>query len=291
MRRLPPLLLRVGVTLAAVLVACLVGWALWVWYEETPWTRDAAVAADIVQVAPDVSGLVSEVHVADNQAVRRGDLLFIIDQVRFQLALQDAQAVVASRLATLNNAESNLRRYEQLTSTEISRQQVEQALATEQSARGNYDQALADRNTAALNLDRTRVTAPVNGIITNFDLRPGDYVTTGHAVMPLVDTDTLRVDAYFEETKLPGIEVGDHARVWLMGQPQMIAGHVASIAGGVAQQQRSSSPTLLANINPTFTWVRLAQRIPVRIILDHVPPGVRVIPGRTATVYVRPQGD
>jgi RND family efflux transporter MFP subunit len=281
-----PLAIRVATTLAAVLVAAFVGWRLWIYYEIAPWTRDARVSADIVGVTPDVSGLVSEVHVHDNQPVRRGDLLFIVDPARFELALRQAQAVVASREATLQQAVRDFNRYSALTTTEISRQQVEQAQATEETAAAGFQQAVADRDLAQLNLDRSRITASVNGIISNFGLRPGDYVTAGQPVTALVDTDSLRIDAYFEETRLRRIHPGDRVGIRLMGVPERLSGHVQSIAGGIEDRERQSSPNLLANINPTFDWVRLAQRIPVRIALDDVPPDVRVIPGRTATVDV-----
>jgi RND family efflux transporter MFP subunit len=279
-------LVRVAVTLAAVVVAVLIGWRLWIYYEEDPWTRDARVSADIIGVTPDVSGLVSAVKVADNQTVHRGDLLLVVDPARFDLALRQADSVVASRLATLEQAVRDLNRYKALTTSEISRQQLEQAQATEEGAAATYQQAIADRDVAKLNLDRTQIHAPANGIITNFDLQPGDYVTAGHPVTALVDTDSLRVDAYFEETRLPRIHIGDHVRMRLMGESGRLTGHVESIAGGIEDRERQSGANLLANINPTFNWVRLAQRIPVRITLDNVPAGVRVIPGRTATVDV-----
>jgi RND family efflux transporter MFP subunit len=288
MRRFSALPIRIAVTLVAVAVAALIGWRLWLYYERAPWTRDAYVSADIVGVTPDVSGLVSDVRARDNQAVHRGDVLFVIDRARFDLALRQAQAVVANRLATLQQAERDLTRYSSLTSTEVSRQQVEQTQAAQQIAAANYQQAMADRDLAALNLQRTQVTAPVNGIVSNFDLRPGDYVTTGRPVFAMVDTDSLRVDAYFEETRLPGIRIGDRVQIRLMGEPARLGGHVESIAGGVANRESQSGANLLANVNPTFDWVRLAQRIPVRIVFDQVPAGVWLIPGRTATVAVIP---
>ncbi|MEA2738818.1 MAG: hypothetical protein QOH05_2125 [Acetobacteraceae bacterium] len=281
-----PLAARVATTLVAVLIAAFIGWRLWVYYEESPWTRDARVSADVVGVAPDVSGLVSDVRVRDNQMVHRGDLLFVIDQARFELALRHAEATVASRQATLQQAERDLKRYDALTNGAVSRQEVDQAQAVDAGAVATLQQAIADRDLAKLNLDRARVTASVNGIITNFDLRPGDYVTAGRPVTALVDTDSLRVDAYFEETRLPRIHVGDHVRIRLMGVPERLTGHIESIAGGIMDRERQSGGSLLANINPTFDWVRLAQRIPVRIALDEVPAGVQVIPGRTATVDV-----
>ncbi|PPQ32651.1 efflux RND transporter periplasmic adaptor subunit [Rhodopila globiformis] len=286
MRRWSALPIRIAVTLVAVAIAGLIGWRLWVYYELSPWTRDARISADIVGVTPDVSELVSEILVRDNQTVKRGDVLFVIDQARFKLALRHAEGVVAARKATLDRAEQDLVRYESLAAGAISRQVVDEARTTQAGAQAGYDQALADRDLAQLNLDRTRVIASVNGIITNFDLRPGDYVTAGHPVTALVDTDTLRIDAYFEETRLSGIHPGDRVEIRLMGVPERLYGHVESISGGIADRSRQQTGHLLANVNPTFDWVRLAQRIPVRIKFDNVPAGIRLIPGRTATVTV-----
>ncbi len=153
-----------------------------------------------------------------------------------------------------------------------------------------YQQALAARDTAALNLARSEVRASVNGFVTNFDMRPGDYVDAGKPLFALIDSDSFYVDGYFEETKLPRIRVGDPARVYLVGEDAVIEGHVQSIAGGIADRERQGSADLLANVNPTFSWVRLAQRVPVRIALDHVPPDVHLVSGRTATVVVLEPG-
>ena len=141
---------------------------------------------------------------------------------------------------------------------------------------------------AKLNLERSEVRASVNGPITNFDLKPGNYVTAGKGVAALIDQDSLHVDGYFEETKLPLIHVGDRATVHMMGEDRDIIGHVESIAGGIEDRDRTDGTNLLANVNPTFSWVRLAQRIPVRIALDHVPEGLRLVAGRTSTVVINP---
>jgi multidrug resistance efflux pump len=132
------------------------------------------------------------------------------------------------------------------------------------------------------------VTSPVDGTVTNVGLEPGDYVTTGKGVMALVDSATLRIEGYFEETKLPKIHIGDRVQVRLMGEPRLLTGRVESIAAGIADRERTDSPDLLANINPTFNWVRLAQRVPVRVKPDPVPPGVQLVIGRTATVTIGP---
>ena len=279
-------ILRFGLTAVAVVAAVAVGMHLWAYYMDAPWTRDGHVRADVVQVAPDVSGFVTDVLVHDNQRVQRGDVIFRIDRARFELALRQADAIVAGRRASLDQANADLNRYRALTDLATSQQKQEQVLATQQEAQASYDQAVADRGVAQLNLDRSEVHASVNGIITNMDLRPGAYVTAGHGVMALVDTDTLRVEGYFEETKLPRIHVGAPVRIRLMGDARPLTGHVESIAAGIEDRDRSQGTNLLANVNPTFNWVRLAQRIPVRIVLDDISDRALLVTGRSATVEV-----
>lgn len=279
---------RFGVTLVVVVIAALVGWRLWTYYMIEPWTRDGRVRADVVGLAPDVSGLVAEVLVRDNQDVHAGDVIFRVDRARFQVAVQQAEAVVANRMATVQEANREAERYAALPNIAVSQEKQQQTATALQQAAAAYQQAQADLALAKLNLDRTEVKATVNGVITNFDLRPGDYVTAGHAVTALVDTDSIHVDGYFEETKLGAIHPGDPATVRLLGREPPLAGRVESIAGGIEDRERGSSSNLLANITPTFSWVRLAQRVPVRVTLDTLPPGVRLLPGQTATVIINP---
>lgn len=290
MTRLGTLPGRLAVTLVVTAIAAVVGWQLWIYYMDAPWTRDGGVRADTVQVAPDVSGLVSEVLVKDNQTVKRGDVLFRIDPVRYELALYKAEAVVASKQASMDEAVREMNRALSLTIDSIAVQSQQQYTADAAEARAAFNQAAAERDVARLDLERSTVRATVNGVIANFSMRPGDYVTAGTAVFALIDSDSLYVAGYFQETKLPAISIGDRARVQLMGESRLIDGHVQSIAGGIADRNLSSSPSLLANVTPTFSWVRLAQRIPVRIALDNVPDGVRLIVGRTASVVVEAQG-
>ncbi len=277
---------RLAVTLLTAAIAVVVGWQLWVYYMEAPWTRDGTVRADVVKIAPDVSGLVSEVLVRDNQDVRKGQVLFRIDPVRFQYALDQATANVTAKESAAQEAAREMNRYRQLTNLEVSTEEQQQSSAKAIEAAAAYQQAVADRNVAQLNLDRSQVRASVDGTVTNFSMRPGDYVTAGAPIFALIDSDSIYVAGYFEETKLPQIRAGDRARVRLMGESQLIEGHVQSIAGGVADRERQASSDLLANIAPTFNWVRLAQRVPVRIAVDHVPPGVHLLVGRTASVEV-----
>jgi multidrug resistance efflux pump len=276
---------RVALTLAFVAAGLVGAWYLWDHYEREPWTRDGRVRADVVQVAPDVSGLVTDVMVHDNQPVRKGDVLFVIDQPRYRLALQQAEAVVANQQAVVDEArreDARNRGLGNLVSTEI-KQQGASKLAE---AEAGLAQAVTARDIAALNLDRTTVVASVNGVLANVELRPGDYAAAGRPVFALIDGDSLHVDGYFEETKLPRIHLGDPVTVEIMGDRRLLNGHVQSISGGIEDRERGPSANLLPNVSPTFNWVRLAQRIPVRIILDRPPPDVRLIAGRTATVTV-----
>ena len=251
-----------------------------------PWTRDGRVRADVVQIAADVPGLISDVYVHDNEKVSKGQQLFRIDQRRFQYALDQAKADVASDQTDLDQTKRDLVRSKTLTSIAITQQQVEKAQQAVDVAQAKLDAAKAALDVARLNLERSTVVAPVNGIVTNFDLLPGRYVNVGTAVFALIDSDSFRVEGYFEETKLRRIRVGEDATVKLIGDWRVLSGHVESIAYGIEDQSRSTSSELLASVNPTFSWVRLAQRIPVRIKLDDVPPDLLLVAGRTATVSV-----
>ncbi|MDR3436529.1 HlyD family secretion protein [Telmatospirillum sp.] len=277
---------RVIATLTVVAIAGVVISSLWSYYIDAPWTRDGRVRADIVNVAPDVSGLVSDVLVHDNQQVHRGDVLFTIDRARFKLAVDQAQAVVESRRATLRRTTQDMDRYNSLSDIAASRQKQEQATADTQVAAAQYQQAVADLDLAKLNLERSVVRASVDGALTNFSMQPGQYVSLGKGVAALVATSSLHVDGYFEETRLPRIHVGDAVSIHLMGETCSLRGHVESIAVGTEDRERTESADMLANINPTFSWVRLAQRIPVRVALDAVPPNAQLVVGRTATVVV-----
>jgi RND family efflux transporter MFP subunit len=277
---------RFALTGVVALVALWAGTKLWDYYMNEPWTRDGHVRADVVPVAPDVSGFVTDVLVNDNQPVRRGDVLFRIDRARYEIALKQAEAVLLGKRAMLDEANADLARYSALTpGVVVSKQRMDQVIATQGSAQAAYDQAVADLGLAKLNLERSEVRAAVNGVVTNMELRPGTYLTPGKGVLALLDSDTLRVEGYFEETKLPRIHLGDAVNVRLLGSGHPLRGRVESIAAGIEDRDRSAGATLLANVNPTFNWVRLAQRVPVRIALDRAEAS-ELVAGATATVEV-----
>jgi len=280
-------LMRWSITTLIVLAATLVAIQLWNRYETAPWTRDGHVYADVVRVSPDISGLVTEVAVHDNEVVHKGQLLFVVDRPRYTDALAQADAAIASARATLEQARRVARR-DRVLGELVATEAREEDDAKVQTSLAALNQTLAARSTAQLNRDRTAVHASVNGYVTNLSLRPGDYLGAGTEALAMIDLDSIRIEAYLEETKLRHVEVGDRARIRLMGDEEDLSGHVESIAGGIADDQRSNSPNLLAAVNPTFTWVRLAQRIPVRVHVDRMPPGTRLILGRTATVSILP---
>jgi RND family efflux transporter MFP subunit len=277
---------RFIVTMAAVAVACVLGWRLWQHYEVEPWTRDGRVKADVVQVAPDVTGQVTNVLVRDNQQVKIGDVLFEVDRARFELALRQAEAAEQAQRATLDQALKESRRNNDLRDL-VSAETREQGSSRVDQLRAALAQAVVARDVAKLNLQRTRVVSPVNGTVSNLDLRTGSYVSAGRAVLALIDSDSYYVEGYFEETKLPAIQIGDAVVVLPMGESLRLKGHVESLSGGVADRDRSTSSNLLSSVNPTFNWVRLAQRIPVRIKLDALPAGARLVAGQTVTVDVQ----
>lgn len=277
---------RVLLTCAFVGIAGVLGWHVWDYYMNQPWTRDGKLRADVVRLTTDVAGIVSETDVHDNQKVKAGDVIFKIDSARFALAKRQAEAEVASAQATLRQALADLALYQRLGEGSVTRQKIDQAQTSVDQARAAQQTASVSLGTAELNLERSTVRASVNGTITNFSLQPGDYISTGSAVTALVDSDSYYVDGYFEENKLDRIRVGDRAQVGLMGTDEVLTGHVAGVAAGIEDRERSDTGGALANINPTFTWVRLAQRVPVRIALDEVPAGTVLIAGRTASVRI-----
>lgn len=269
------------------IVAILVGRVLWVHYMDEPWTRDGRVRAEVVNIAPDVSGAVVELPVHDNQFVHKGDLLMQIDPSHYQIAVEQAQAAVAARKAELTMRQDDARRRADMDSQVVSQESRENASHTANSAQAQYEQATAALDAAKLNLERTRVISPVDGYITNLQVFQGDYATAGQAKLAVVDSHSFWVYGYFEETKLPRVKVGNKADIKLMSGGTL-EGHVESISRGIYDRDNPQSRELLADVNPTFNWVRLAQRVPVRIHIDKVPDGMILSAGTTCTVVVKP---
>src|ERR1700686_4666961 len=271
------------ITLGTVAVAALLAWAMWQAYMGAPWTRDGTVRAYVVTMAPEVAGRIVKLPVSDNQFVHKGDVLFEIDPSDYRIALERAQAQAQRDGAALDYARANEGRQATLEGEGWVSKNIYQQVA---STLHQLEAAVAvDRATIAkaqLDLSRVVIRSPVNGYVTNLLAQLGDYATVGQKLISLVDTDSFWIDGYFEETSLGRIHEHDSATVKLMGYSQLVRGHARGIDIPNAQPDRAG----LASVNPIFTWVRLAQRVPVRISIDQVPDGVRLVQGMTATVEV-----
>jgi multidrug resistance efflux pump len=279
---------RVLFTLVLLISVGLVGYDMAVYYLYSPWTRDGRVRADVVTVAADVSGYVTDLRVHSNQSVKKGDILFVVDQARYRIALADAEAALATRLAQYQMLKQQYERRTKLTlNLSITPEDLENAHRQTDAANASYQQTIADRDLAVLNLKRTEVRATVNGFVTNLNLQNGDYASPGKAMLALIDSDSYYVDAYLEETKIPQVKIGSPATIRLMNGSPGLQGSVEGIAHGISDYDNKVGPELLDSVNPTFTWVRLAQRVPVRIRITNVPPDVLVSAGMTCTVVLK----
>jgi multidrug resistance efflux pump len=252
----------------------------------SPWTRDGTVRADVVSIAPEVSGTVIDVKVSDNQFVHKGDVLHVIDPTRFRLALSQAQATAESRKQNMQVLQMQSARRAKLSDLAASSEEKEHYRGGAAAAVADYNEALAEVEIAKVNLERSVIRSPVNGYVTNLLLRRGDYATSGQASVSVVDSDSFWIAGYFEETKLAEIHLGDPAQIKLMGFDGIIAGHVESLARGITDKNGNSGNEGLATVDPVFTWVRLAQRFPVRIHIDRVPPGIELAMGMTGTISI-----
>jgi multidrug resistance efflux pump len=277
-------------TLGTVMVAALLAWAMWQAYMGAPWTRDGTVRAYVVTMAPEVAGRIVKLPVTDNQFVHKGDVLFEIDPADYRIALESAQAQAKRDAAALDYARANEGRQATLEGEGWVSKNLYQQSA---SALHQLEAAVAvDRAAIAkaqLDLSRVVIRAPVNGYVTNLLAQLGDYANVGQRLIALVDADSFWIDAYFEETSLGRILEGDPATVKLMGYSRLVRGHVGGVARGINIPNAQPDQAGLASVNPIFTWVRLAQRVPVRIHIDQLPDGVRLVAGMTATVQIDPR--
>ena len=279
-------ILRYVITLSVVGLALFLGLKLWNNYMNSSWTRDGRVRAEVVMIAPDVSGLVSDVAVIDNQFVRKGDLLFQIDKVRFEHALADVKAMSQLRKAEYEMKQNQYLRRAALSDEVISEENRNDAKLEVSVAKAKYEETLVQIETAELDLKRTSIKAPCDGWVSNLLMRKGDYIQRGESHMAMIKKDSFWVYGYFEENKLSLLHVGEEARMNMLGTDYIVRGHIESIASGISDRDNVTDQRLLANVNPTFTWVRLAQRIPVRIHIDSVPKGFTLAAGMTCSVSI-----
>jgi multidrug resistance efflux pump len=336
------------VTLLVSAVAVVLGWAMWNAYMGAPWTRDGAVRAYVVTMAPQVAGQIVELPIIDNKYVHKGDLLMVIDPINYQIAVRQAEAAVKQAEASVQNIDAQIavqeaqinanqaqvdraqaalvfakqqaERYVKLerdgwgtvqdaqqygsqlreqyaavkTTLEnltLVQRQIASLKAQQLSAEASLERAQAQLRQAQVNLTRTHIVSPVDGYVTNLLAQLGDYVDVGVNTISIVDANSFWIDGYFEETNLAPIRVGDPAEIKLMGYSQIVSGHVDSIAREINVANAQPNGQGVATVNPIFTWVRLAQRIPVRIHIDRIPEGLVLVAGMTATVQIDARRD
>ncbi len=282
-------ILALSITFVTVALAVWLGHAMWDAYMVAPWTRDGTVRAYVVTMAPEVSGRIVALPVADNQFVHKDQVLMVVDPTDYEIAVRLDEAAVQQAQVNMENAEREAKRRRELTTLSVTVEERQTYETQAVSAQAQYQQAVANLDQARVNLERTVIHSPVNGWVTNLLAQRGDYATAGKNELSLVNADSFWVDGYFEETNLDQIHVGDPAKIKLMGYPQTLRGHVDSIASAINVANAQPNGQGVATVNPIFTWVRLAQRIPVRIHIDSMPPGVVLAAGMTATVQIDPR--
>ncbi|MET3816505.1 p-hydroxybenzoic acid efflux pump subunit AaeA [Pantoea sp. UYEF8] len=281
---------RYAITILLVIIAVVIIFRAWVFYTESPWTRDAKFAADVVAISPDVTGLITDVPVHDNQLVKKGDTLFVVDRPRYQKALDQAQADVEYYQALVSEKRREAGRRNQLGTSAMSREAIDQANNDLQTSEHQLAKSVATRDLAKIDLERTTVKAPSDGWVTNLNVYEGEFITRGSVAVALVQQHSFYVLAYLEETKLHGVERGFRAEVTPLGSNVVLRGTVDSVAAGVTNSSSSVDSKGMATIDSNLEWVRLAQRVPVRIRLDQ-QPGNRFPAGTTATVVITGQAD
>ncbi len=281
---------RVGLTSIVVLIAVAVVLYKYWDYVTNPWTRDGQVRAQVIQINPRVTAPIVNLPIKDNQFVKAGDLLFEIDPRTFESAVKEAQAELNQAQVQVNEAKDQADRARRIRKREagaISKQELtskENALRAAQATALNKQASLED---AQLDLEFTQVKAPVDGYVTNLNLRLGSQAVADQAALALVDVNSYWIHGFFRENYIEGIRSGDRAIVTLMSYPDKpLEGRVDSIGWGIYQSDGSSGSDLLPSISATFEWIRLAQRVPVRIHLTSVPEEVKLRVGTTASVLV-----
>ncbi|SCB09628.1 RND family efflux transporter, MFP subunit [Bradyrhizobium shewense] len=274
-------------TVAIALIAILISAATWQHYVTAPWTRNGSVRVLVANVAPQVAGKIVELRVADNQFVHKGDVLYVIDPFDFEVAVHVGKALVDQRAADLEVKRAEFDRRQHLTDLATTPEEQQIFAGNAMQAKAAYEAAAHQLAQAELNLKRTNVVSPVDGYVTNLLLRVGDYAVTGVSNVSVIDSSSFWIDGYFEETKMARICVGDRAEAQLIGYAKPILGHVKTVTRGISVSNATAGTQGLPNVDPIYTWVRLAQRVPVRVAIDTVPPDVPLVSGMTATVTIR----
>ncbi|QMI05088.1 HlyD family secretion protein [Citrobacter sp. RHB25-C09] len=273
-------------TILIAMVALMAGWALWNYYMQSPWTRDGKIRAEQVNISAQVSGRIVDLKVKDNQYIQAGDLLFTLDKTPFQIAELNAQAELAKAQSELARANHEANRRRHLTQNVISAEELDTANMNVKAMQASVEAAQATLKQAEWQLGQTDIRSPVSGWVTNLSTRIGNFATAGQPIFALVDSQSFFVMGYFEETKLRHIRVGAPARITLYSGNTKLQGHVSSIGRAIYDQSVESDSGLVPDIKPNVPWVRLAQRVPVRITFDKLPEDVTLVAGTTCSVAI-----
>lgn len=280
---------RYGLTIVLTLIAIFMAQWIWHYYMAAPWTRDGKINADIVSISSDIAGKVTEVRVKDNQLVKRGDILFVIDPQPYQIALEQAKASLQRATAEQIKAEHIAKRRRNMPSGTIPAESIDDAINDALAAKAAVAEAQSAVDHATWSLERSQVVAPTDGYVTNLKVRQGHYTQVGESLVALVDSESFYVTGYFEETKLSHIQVNDTAKITLYSNDETLTGVVESIGRAIADQSVDSASSLIPSVKTNVPWIRLAQRVPVRIKLNTLPAHALLVVGTSCTVVVTPQ--
>lgn len=283
-------IVKLLITVALITAAGVFAYNKYIDYIENPWTRDGQVRTQVVQVTPRVNGMVTKIHVVDNQQVKKGDLLFEIDPSQYQVKLNKAEAKLKRTLEASKGKEIEYNRVKNIYNRDRGAVSHKDLVRNET----NYYKSLAEIdaseesvNTAKLNLSYTKVYAEVDGYVSNINFQIGSQATANKPILALVDENSYWVFGFFRENDIPDVKVGDKAIVTLLAYPNTpLSGKVESIAWGISHSDGNPGNNLLPSVKPVFQWIRLAQRIPVRVKLDKISDNVKLRFGLTASVLV-----
>ncbi|CAM3820987.1 HlyD family secretion protein [Parendozoicomonas haliclonae] len=275
-------------SLALVILVVLCIWYLWQTYLVAPWTRDGRLRAEIAEIAAQVSGNIVQIHIADNGFVPAGGVILEIDPSDYRLALSKQQSTLAEERIKQEQLQLEAKRLDNMPVNLVSVEARSNANLYWKAQQAAVQTAEAALSMAELNLKRTHVIAPFDGYVTNMDLRVGSWLEAGHPILAFINSARYFVVGYFQETRLQGVCPGAKATITFLGEDESYTGEVTSVGRGIADTNQNTSSQLLADVQQTFPWVRLAQRIPVRVDFREHPPQQKLIAGRTAAIVVQP---
>ncbi|WP_297199389.1 biotin/lipoyl-binding protein [uncultured Pluralibacter sp.] len=280
---------RVILHILIIMALLTIGVMIWDKYMYTPWTRNARVRAEVINISPDVSGWLTSVEAKNSEIVKKGSVLFTIDKERYTNVYEQAMADEERAKIVWQRAQRNANRRAGLTNA-LSSEDIDNSRLDAASALADYQLAKAKTRAALIDLNRTVYYAPEDGKITNLDLAKGDYVNKGINKLALTVNSSYYITGYFEETKLQNIKVGEPVDIWLMSGQIYLKGHVSSIDAGISNENITAGNQMLPDVEAGYSWIRLAERIPVNITIDSIPNDINLSSGMTATIKVRKEG-